>query len=227
MSAIHDAIARIQTEIAAATLRSGRPVGAAELMIVSKTQPASIVAEAVSCPHLLFGENRVQELLEKAPTLPPTLRWHVIGTLQKNKIRKVLPHIEAIQSVDSLKLAQAIQRIAEEEDRTVEIYAQVNIAQDDAKHGFTAESVTHQWEALLSLSRLRLRGLMTVPAFNEDPEASRPHFAALRQLRDDLERRGGRADLALSMGMSGDFTIAIEEGATLVRVGSAIFGARS
>jgi len=226
MAHFSEKIAQVREKMAAAAERSGRPAAAVELVAVSKTHPADIIREVAHTPHRLFGESRVQELLAKAPELPSSLRWHFIGHLQKNKIRKVLPWVEAIHSVDSLALADDIDRIAAEDGRRPDVYLQVNVADDAAKFGFTRESVRQSLDALLSLRRVNVIGLMTIPALVDDPEKNRPAFAALRSLRDELEEAGGVPLPGLSMGMSEDYEIAIEEGATIVRVGSAIFGHR-
>jgi pyridoxal phosphate enzyme (YggS family) len=226
MSEITENLHRVQERMAAAASRSGRPAEAVELIAVSKTHPAEVVRELSRAPHALFGESKVQEVLAKAPELPSSLRWHFIGHLQKNKIRKLLPWVEAIHSVDSLALAEDLDRIAAEEGRRPDVYLQVNVAEDAAKFGFTRETVRRDLEALLALPRLNILGLMTIPALVDEPEKNRPAFAALRTLGAELSEAAGVPLPGLSMGMSEDFEIAIEEGATIVRVGSAIFGRR-
>jgi len=185
------------------------------------------IREAVHAGQLLFGENKVQEIQAKAPQLPANLQWHLIGHLQSNKVRKVLPHVQAIHSVDSLDLARDIDRIAGELGLTARIYLEVNLGDESSKHGFTAEGLRTQLSALHALTRLEIQGLMCIPPFDDDPEKSRPYFVQLRTLRDELAKSSGIPLPLLSMGMSHDFEIAIEEGATMVRVGSAIFGART
>jgi len=226
MSELSDNLLRVRDRVAAAAGRSGRPGADVELIAVSKTHPVEVIREVARTPHQLFGESRVQEILAKAPELPSSLRWHFIGHLQKNKIRKLLPWIEAIHSVDSLALAEDVDRIAAEDGRRPDVYLQVNVADDAAKFGFTRESVRRDLEALLSLARVNVIGLMTIPAVVDEPEKNRRCFAALRALRDELQLASGVPLPGLSMGMSEDFEIAIEEGATIVRVGSAIFGRR-
>lgn len=226
ISEITENLRHVRERMAAAAARSGRPADAVELIAVSKTHPAEVIRELVRAPHTLFGESKVQELLAKAPELPSSLRWHFIGHLQKNKIRRLLPWVEAVHSVDSLALATDLDRIAAEEGCRPDVYLQVNVAEDAAKFGFSPESVRRDLEALLALPRLNILGLMTIPALVEKPEQNRPAFAALRTLRDDLAAAAGVPLPGLSMGMSDDFDIAIEEGATIVRVGSAIFGRR-
>jgi pyridoxal phosphate enzyme (YggS family) len=226
MTDIADRIRAVRERIAAAETRAGRPAGSVELIAVSKGFPADVIREAWHAPHDLFGESRVQELAAKAPDLPAHLRWHFIGHLQTNKVRKVLPLAEAIHSVDSLALARDIERIAIETGRRPDIYLQVNVGDDAAKHGFTQDSVRRDLDPLLGLERVSVVGLMTIPPLADDPGQSRRHFAALRELRDRLSADSGIPLHGLSMGMSHDYEIAIEEGATVVRVGSAIFGRR-
>jgi PLP dependent protein len=219
-------LAEIHAEILAASARAQRPPGSVELLVVSKTFPAVDVAEAGLHTEPIFGESRVQEALDKIPQLPPHFKWHFIGHLQSNKIRKILPYLTAIHSIDSLDLARDVNRIAGELKLRPQVYLQVNVARDEAKFGFSPEEVSAALPELLELPNLNIVGLMTIPFAVENPEAARPHFAALRKLRDALETIGRCRLPELSMGMSDDFPIAIEEGATMVRVGSRIFGDR-
>ena len=216
----------IRQRIAAAAQRSGRGAEAVELLAVSKTFPAELIAEAAAAGQRLFGESRAQECLEKIPALSPQLRWHFIGHLQSNKVRKVLPLCEAFHSVDSTALALDFERISQEEGCRPQIYLQVNVAGDGRKFGFTAGSVRQEIGPLLELKRVEVVGLMTIPPMVADPELSRQHFASLRELRDQIVAETGTPLPGLSMGTSGDFEVAIEEGATIVRVGSVLFGAR-
>jgi PLP dependent protein len=217
----------IRDRISAAALRCGRDPATVQLLAVSKTFPVEAIRQAVDAGQLLFGENKVQEILAKAPQLPAELQWHLIGHLQSNKVRKVLPHVRAIHSVDSLDLARDIDRIAGELGLTAKIYLEVNLGDESSKHGFHAEGLRTQMGALHALTRLEIQGLMCIPPFDDDAEKSRPYFAQLRTLRDELAKSSGIPLPLLSMGMSHDFEIAIEEGATMVRVGSAIFGERT
>jgi pyridoxal phosphate enzyme (YggS family) len=226
MTPLLDRLTAIRDRLHDATTRAGRDPASVELMAVSKTFPVEAIQEAADAGQTLFGENRVQEILTKAPLLPPHLRWHLIGPLQSNKIRKILPHVEVIQSVHSLDIARHIQRIATELDLRPRVLLEVNIAAETTKHGFSPTDLLTQLNDLLALDRLRIEGLMGIPPFDETPEATRPHFAALRHLRDTLQTRSGLLLPTLSMGMSHDFEIAIEEGSTLIRVGTAIFGGR-
>lgn len=226
MSSIAENLESVRQRIAAATARAGRKAGDVELLVVSKTFPAEIVREAVDAGQRMFGENKVQELLAKMPLLPSSLRWHLIGHLQSNKVRKVLPVVEAIHSVTSLDLARDINRIAGELGLFPKVYLEINAGAEASKFGFDARTVGAQLEELYKLDRLFIQGLMCIPPFAPDVEKSRPYFTAIRELRDKLEQQGGAPLPKLSMGMSHDFEVAIEEGATIVRVGSAIFGER-
>ncbi len=218
---------QVRSEIENAASEAGRDPGSVRLVAVSKTWPTENIAEVAAAGQVLFGENKVQEILEKAPVLPESLEWHLIGTLQKNKVRKVLPLCAMIHSIDSLSLAERVDRIAGELELRPRILLQVNVANDEAKAGFSILQLREQWESLQELSQVRIEGLMTVPPFDENLEAVRPHFAQLRELRDELAISSEHSFSELSMGMSHDFRVAIEEGATLVRVGSSIFGARN
>lgn len=226
MMTLAERLQEIGERLNGAAQKAGRRPDEVELMAVSKTFPVEAVQEAVEAGQTLFGENRVQEVLSKIPALPGNLRWHLIGHLQSNKVRKILPHIEAIQSIDSLDLARQVNRIAGELHLTAKVYLEVNIGDEASKHGFAPAELQAQMEQLVELDRLAIQGVMGIPPFAPDPEATRPWFSALRELRDDLQVRSGLSLPGLSMGMSHDFEIAIQEGSTLVRVGSAIFGAR-
>jgi pyridoxal phosphate enzyme (YggS family) len=226
MSDIAERLTEIHQRIAGAARRSGRPESDVELLAVSKTFPPELIAEAGEAGQRLFGESRAQECLEKIPLLPPQFRWHFIGHLQSNKVRKVLPLCEAFHGVDSTALALDFERIASETGCHPRIYLQVNVAGDGRKFGFTADSIRQEIKVLFALKRVEVVGLMTIPPLVADPEQSRRHFADLRDLRDRIAVETGSPLAGLSMGMSGDFEIAIEEGATIVRVGSLIFGHR-
>jgi hypothetical protein len=223
---IRENLEKVQSNIAAAAARAGRSPEDVELVAVSKTFPVETIREAVDAGQLLFGENRVQELLGKVPDLPAKVRWHLIGHLQSNKVRKVLPVVEMIQSVDSLELAYDINRIAGELGVFPKVLLEVNVAEEASKHGFPVSRLESQIEDLLQCDRIEIHGLMCIPPVSEEPEDSRKHFVLLREVRDRLENRADTKFPVLSMGMSGDYGVAVEEGATLVRVGSAIFGGR-
>lgn len=227
MDEIASRLALVQEEVAAAAQKSRRSPDEIELVAVSKTHAAEKVEEAAAAGQTLFGESRVQEARAKIPLLPARLRWHFIGHLQKNKIRHALPLFEMFHGIDSLALAQDMRRIADEDGMQPRILLEVNVAGEASKHGFTPEAVRRDLEEILSLGRLTVEGLMTIPPLAPEAEASRRYFVALRELRDRLEAEFDLRLPQLSMGMSGDYEIAIEEGATLVRVGTAIFGERS
>ena len=223
---IADNLTRVRVELAEAARAAGRDPDSVTLVAVSKTWPASDVAEALAAGQRVFGENKVQEMLAKIPEAPAGLEWHLIGHLQSNKVRKVLPVCALIHSVDSLGLARDLSRVAGELGLIARVLLQVNVASDEAKFGFPVGVVTAAFAEILTLPHLEVRGFMTVPPFDEDLERVRPQFAALRRLREELEKDHGVSLPELSMGMSHDCRIAIEEGATMVRVGSAIFGRR-
>ena len=227
MSSIAENLARVRDQIAQVAAKANRNADDVELVAISKTHDAAKVREAVEAGQTLFGESRVQEARVKIPELPSNSRWHFVGHLQKNKIRHALPLFELIHSVDSLALAQDINRIAEEDGLHPRVLLEVNVAGEGSKFGFTPEKLREDLENLLALPRLSILGLMTIPPIAEEAEASRKYFVQLRELRDRLQTEF-HVDLAqLSMGMTQDFAIAVEEGATLVRVGTAIFGKRS
>jgi PLP dependent protein len=217
---------RVRNEIAQAAQMSGRNITDIELVAVTKTHSAEIVREAISAGQTLFGESKVQEARVKIPLLPSNLRWHFIGHLQKNKIRHALPLFEMIHSVDSLDLAQAIDRVAREDGLHPRILLEVNVAGEGSKFGFKSATLRAQLESLLLLPRLSVEGLMCIPPLAEEADASRKYFVELRELRDVLEKEFEVKLPQLSMGMTNDYRVAVEEGATLVRVGTAIFGER-
>ena len=217
----------IRRRIATAAERAGRDPASVRLVAVSKTHTAEAVEAAASAGQKIFGESRVQEARDKIPACPPALDWHFIGHLQKNKIRQALPLFSFFHSVDSTALAQSVDRIAGETGKTVEGLLEVNVSGEATKHGFTPEILRREFGTLAKLTHLRIRGLMTMAPYSENPEDARPVFRALRELRDELQSAQNHPLPELSMGMSGDFESAIEEGATLVRVGSSIFGVRT
>lgn len=212
----------IKDRIRAAAERSGRDSSEVVLVAVSKTHPAAAVAEALAAGQTVFGENKVQEAEWKRPEVGSGT-WHLIGHLQSNKARKAVKVFDVIESVDSLDLAQRLERICSEEGREkLPVFIQVDLAGEDTKTGAPEADIPAIVEFVRGSSHLELKGLMTIPPFLDDVEEVRPYFRKLRELRDALVPDGG-----LSMGMSNDFEVAIEEGATLVRVGTAIFGERN
>src|SRR5256886_17070099 len=227
MTSIAENLARVREQIARAAAKAGSVDDGIGWVAITKTHPAEKVREAIEAGQTLFGESRVQEARAKIRELPSNLHWHFVGHLQKNKIRHALPLFEMIHSVDSLALAQEMNRIAEEEGMRPRVLLEINVAGEGSKFGFAPDKLREQMEALLALPRLSVLGLMTIPPLGEEPEASRKYFVQLRELRDRLQTEF-RVDLAqLSMGMTQDYAVAVEEGATLVRVGTAIFGERS
>ena len=227
MSDIAANLAGITQRIHAACHKVGRDPASVELIAVSKTFPAEDVRTAMDAGQQVFGESRLQEAEAKIDLLPASLHWHFIGRVQRNKVRKILPRFEVIHAIDSLRLALYTDEIAKELGLFPKVFLQVNIGGEESKGGFETDAIRAEIEALLALERLEVMGLMCIPPAGKTPEDSRPWFAALRGLRDELERATGVSLPALSMGMSGDFEVAIEEGASHVRVGSSIFGTRS
>src|SRR6516164_2714598 len=226
MNSIAENLERVRVQIAQSAAKTGRTADDIELVAITKTHPPEKVREAIEAGQSLFGESRVQEARGKIPELPSNIRWHFVGHLQKNKIRHSLPLFELIHSVDSLALAQVINRIAEEEGLHPRVLLEVNVAGEGSKFGFKPEKLRIEMESLLALPRLSILGLMTVPQIAEEADASRKYFIELRKLRDRLQTEFHVNLAQLSMGMTQDFAVAVEEGATLVRVGTAIFGDR-
>jgi PLP dependent protein len=227
MTEIADSLERVRSQIAEAAKKSGRSVDGIELVAISKTHEAEKVRAAFDAGQQLFGESRVQEARAKIPLLPSAARWHFVGRLQRNKIRQALPLFEFFHSVDSFELARDMNRIADEEGMRPRVLLEVNVAGEGSKIGFAPDSLRAQMEALLELPRLTIEGLMTIPPLAPEAEASRRYFVMLRELRDQFASEFQIALPHLSMGMTGDFPVAVEEGATLVRVGTAIFGKRT
>ena len=217
----------VQSRVAAAIAKSGRAAADVELIAVSKKQDAEKVREAFDAGQAIFGESRVQEARAKIPLLPSAVRWHFIGHLQKNKIRHALPLFELFHSIDSVALANDVDRIASEEGVRPRVLLEVNVAGEGSKIGFQPDALVAAMESLLQLGRLEIEGLMAIPPLAPEAEDSRRYFVTLRELRDRVEAEFGIRLPQLSMGMSNDYEVAIEEGATLVRVGTAIFGARA
>jgi PLP dependent protein len=226
MSHVAENLATIHDHIRDACAKAGRAESTVTLIAVTKTFSAECVRDAYEAGQRDVGENRLQEAESKIPLLPSNLRWHYIGQLQRNKVRKVLPLFCMIHSIDSLRLAQYTNEVARDMGLFPQVFLQINHAAEESKAGFSLEDLHSSWDALMHLDRLEIVGLMTVPPPVNDPEESRPWFAALRVLRDQLARETGTPLPYLSMGMSGDYRIAIEEGATHVRIGSAVFGSR-
>jgi pyridoxal phosphate enzyme (YggS family) len=227
---IAENLARVRERVASAAHRAGRGESEVKLMAVCKTFPADAIRDAYVAGQRLFGENRVQEFAEKAPRVADLAEpeMHLIGHLQSNKANKAAELFHAVDSVDSLKLAERLNAAAERLGKQLPVLIEVNVGGEEAKSGVdpTEEAVGAILAAVPSLASLEFRGLMTVPPYTEDPEAARPYFRRLRELRDEVAKRRGIQLQELSMGMSHDFEVAIGEGSTCVRVGTAIFGER-
>jgi pyridoxal phosphate enzyme (YggS family) len=217
----------IQQLIRAACNRCGREPNSVTLLVVSKTHPPETIGAAANLGLFFFGENKVQEAKAKIPLCPGKLRWHFIGHLQSNKVRDAVELFEMIESVDSLGLAREISKRCEQAAKTMPVLLEVNLAGEASKFGYRPEQLLADLKEINSLPRIEIHGLMTVPPWSPDAEDSRPHFRRLRELKTQCEKILGASLPHLSMGMSGDFEIAIEEGATIIRVGTALFGPRA
>lgn len=219
---------QIQRRVEEACKRAGRSPEDVTLIAVSKTKPVSMLKEAYDAGARDFGENKVQEILEKYTEMPDDVRWHMIGHLQTNKVRQVVGKVCLIHSVDTVKLAGEIEKESEKKGLTTPILLEVNVAEEESKFGFHAEEVSAALDEISAMPHIQVSGLMTIAPFVENPEENRQFFRKLNQLYIDMKSK--KADNVnmkiLSMGMTGDFEVAIEEGATMVRVGTGIFGAR-
>jgi len=214
----------VERRIAVACENAGRPRDSVRLLAVSKTKPPEAVREAADCGLRLFGENRVQEAQSKIPMCPAGLEWHLIGHLQTNKAKVAARFFQMVHSVDSLKLLQALEGHA---GTTLPVLLQVNVSGEAAKFGMKPDEVAAVIEAANQMQKCEVHGLMTIPPFSPDPEKTRIHFSNLRQLRDRLQDETGTPLPELSMGMSHDLEVAIEEGSTWVRIGTDLFGSRN
>lgn len=218
-------LATVEERIQAACRRSGRQRPEITLVAVTKTISATLAALLPPVGLVQLGENRPQELWRKAAVLPKTVHWHLIGHLQRNKIERTLPLVYLIHSVDSLRLLEALEKEAAKEERPVAVLLEVNASREPNKHGFAPEELPGLVPTMAALKHVQVNGLMTMAALEENPERCRPTFAAVRALRDRLAEEIGPPHKLehLSMGMSHDFEVAIEEGATVVRIGTALF----
>jgi PLP dependent protein len=226
MSDIAANLQKIRDQIERACEISGRSPNSVQLIAVSKTFPAEAIREAAEAGQLVFGESKLQEAEPKMEGLPSKLQWHFIGRIQRNKVRKLLPLFPFLHAIDSFRLAEYTSVIAEELGLFPQVFLQVNVGGELSKGGFEPTELEAEMEKLLLLKRLEIQGLMAIPPAGPDEESARKWFIELRELRDRMEEKFGVKLPGLSMGMSADFRIAIEEGATHVRVGSAIFGGR-
>ncbi len=219
----------VEERILKACERAGRSRDEVTLIAVSKTKPVEMLQEAYDLGVRVFGENKPQEMRDKMPQLPQDIRWHMIGHLQRNKIKYIIGKAEMIHSVDSLKLAEAISQEAEKHGRTIPVLIEVNVAGEESKFGVSPGETEELIRRIAPLPGLTVRGLMTIAPYVEDQELNRPVFRELRKLSVDIASKNidNVCMCELSMGMTGDYETAIEEGATFVRVGTGIFGARS
>lgn len=217
----------VRNRIAAACARSGRSTDAVQLLAVTKTHPPEVVDAAVEAGLTLFGENRVQEAKAKIPQCSSRATWHMIGHLQSNKARDAVELFSLIEGVDSLKIATEIDKRARLAEKVMPVLLEVNVGGEASKSGFNPNDLRSTLNDLAALSNLRIEGIMTVPPWKPDPEQARPFFVGARGLKEECESSLGEALPQLSMGMSGDFEVAIEEGATIVRIGTALFGERT
>lgn len=226
---ISENIKEVEANIEKACQKAGRNPSEVTLIAVSKTKPVSDIEEAIQCGMTHFGENKVQELLHKIEVIPDDVNWHLIGHLQTNKVKYVVTQGILIHSVDSIKLAAEIQKEAAKKGTVCDILLEVNVANEASKYGFAYEDVMDAVDIISTYSNIRIQGLMTIAPFVENPEENRIFFAKLHKLSLDIDSRNidNVSMNVLSMGMTNDYMVAIEEGATMVRVGTGIFGARN
>ncbi|MCR2048930.1 YggS family pyridoxal phosphate-dependent enzyme [Acetatifactor muris] len=225
---IRENLEAVKKSMADSGRKAGRDPGEVTLIAVSKTKPVSSLGEAYDTGIRDFGENKVQELLDKMQELPSDIRWHMIGHLQRNKVKYIVGKVALIHSVDSLRLAEEISREAMKQKTETDILIEVNVAGESSKYGVSVEEAPVLVSRIAALPAVHIRGLMTIAPFTEDAEENRPYFRRLKQLSVDIRQKNidnVSMDI-LSMGMTGDYSVAIEEGATCVRVGTGIFGER-
>lgn len=225
---IAEQLQAVRDEISNACRRSGRDEKEVTLIAVSKTKPVSMIQEAIEAGQTVFGENKVQELCAKYEELPKNLTWHLIGHLQRNKVKYIADKAALIHSVDSLRLARTIDQEGARHNRVIPVLIEVNVAQEDTKFGVSLEETLPLIEEIAKLPHVQVQGLMTIAPYVEDPEENRPVFRKLKQLSVDIRDKNMNnvyMDI-LSMGMTNDYQVAVEEGATMVRVGTGIFGER-
>jgi pyridoxal phosphate enzyme (YggS family) len=226
MPSIADNVARVRERVERSLARAGRSSGAATIVAVTKTFPAGVVREVIRCGIADIGENRVQEMVAKAAEVELPCRWHLVGPLQRNKAAKAVSIAHLVHAIDGVRIAQTVDRLALERGQRVRVLLEVNTSGEATKHGVSAAEAPAVADALVSLPHLEWRGLMTVGPAGSDPGATRGCFRALAELAASLRSRSGLALPELSMGMSDDFEIALEEGATILRLGRVITGER-
>ena len=220
-------LALVQQRMGAACARAGREASEVRIVAVGKKFTAEIIREAAACGLTVFGENRVQEAKAKIPDCPGHVRWHFIGNLQKNKCRDAVALFEMLHAVDSLPLADELNKRCEQAAKTMPVLLEVNVSGEGSKHGFTPADAVEAMDAFEDFPQLELHGLMTMAPYSRQPESARPFFQKLREVKTSCENKLGAPLPELSMGMSGDFEVAIEEGATMVRLGTVLFGPRA
>ena len=219
---------KVEKKIESACTRAGRDRNDVTLIAVSKTKPVEMMREAMQCGIVTFGENKVQEIADKYDQMPSDVKWHMIGHLQRNKVKYIIDKVAMIHSVDSLRLAETIEKEAAKKDICMPILIEVNVAEEESKFGIHKEETLSLIRQIAALPHIQILGLMTIAPFVENPEDNRTYFRQIRQLSVDIDAQNidnVRMDI-LSMGMTGDYMVAIEEGATMVRVGTGIFGER-
>lgn len=226
---VKENLQNVEENIQKACKKAGRDRSEVTLIAVSKTKPVSMIEEAYECGERNYGENKVQEIDAKYPVLPKDINWHLIGHLQRNKVKYIVDKVKLIHSVDSIRLAEQIETEAEKAGRDVDILIQVNVAEEDTKFGLSIGETESTIRDIAKFEHVHIKGLMTIAPFTENSESNRKYFKKLKQLSVDI--KGKNIDNVcmecLSMGMTGDYEVAIEEGATLVRVGTGIFGERN
>lgn len=229
MSMVVENLAEVEKHVQEACDRTGRSRDEVTLIAVSKTKPVSMIEELLPGGTRDFGENKVQELCEKYEVLPRDIRWHLIGHLQRNKVKYIVDKAYLVHSVDSLRLAETISEEGVKKGVTVPVLIEVNVAGEESKFGVTPEETEALVREVAKLPAIRVRGLMTIAPYVENPEDNRVHFSRLKQLSVDIGKKNidNVSMNVLSMGMTGDYQVAIEEGATMVRVGTGIFGERN
>ena len=225
---ITENLEQVRKNIEEACRAVNRDPGEVTLISVSKTKPVSMLQEAYDAGSRDFGENKVQEIMDKYPQLPSDIRWHMIGHLQRNKVKYIVDKVALIHSVDSLRLAETIENEAAKHNVTVPILIEVNVAQEESKFGLKTEEVLSLVESVAALPHINIKGLMTIAPYVEDPEENRGIFSQLKKLSVDIAAKNiNNVNMSvLSMGMTGDYQVAVQEGATMVRVGTGIFGER-
>lgn len=222
-------LVQVQKNIEESCKKVNRDPGEVTLIAVSKTKPVEMLQEAYAAGARVFGENKVQEIVDKYDQMPSDVQWHMIGHLQRNKVKYLMGKVVLIHSVDSLRLAEQIEHEAAKADIVMPVLIEVNVAEEESKFGTTSEAAMQLVEAVSKMPHIKIRGLMTIAPFTDNPEDNRIYFRKLKQLSVDIKSKNiDNVDMdELSMGMTGDYEVAIEEGATMVRVGTGIFGKRN